>query len=167
MSLRRWMNQRAVESVINYKNEPLGFLVNRFAHDEVFSFTRFGDGEWSAMLNRQGENCDGHAYSEELGKQLKNAFNQPPANCVFGMQLLAMRLMGKELKTYIQKESIHVDWINADIFHDANKRGELYPLVEQLRCRPVVLIGPEFLSGIADVVFPLEHRISIPEKNCF
>jgi hypothetical protein len=38
------------------------------------SFVKRGDGEEAAMAGEKGANCDGHPYSEDLGRKLKTAF---------------------------------------------------------------------------------------------
>ncbi|MDA3926443.1 MAG: hypothetical protein PF904_17270 [Kiritimatiellae bacterium] len=167
MSLRRWINQSSLLRAIKYEDQPLGFFVDKLNNGEIYSFSRFGDGEWSAVLDHEGENCDGHTYFPELGEQLRLCLLHPKEYCLFGMQPLAMRLIGRELKAYLKKEDVDIPWYNSDVFHDANKKGELYPLVQALRNKKVVIIGPKFLSNMDESVFSVSHFIQIPEKNCF
>jgi hypothetical protein len=131
-----------------------------------FSFSRFGDGEWNAILDRPGENCDGHAFFPELGADLRQALLSPQPY-VYGMQMRAIRDMGGEIRAFLRKGGISMPWQDADVFHYANNDGLLFPLVKQLRSMKVVVVGPAHLRALSDAVFPYVHFVEIPVKNCY
>ncbi len=56
-----------------YRSPPFGLDgFTRSVGD--FSFVKLGDGEELCMRGAEGQNCDGQAYSEELGQKLRGAF---------------------------------------------------------------------------------------------
>ena len=75
--------------------------------------------------------------------------------------------MGREMKKFLSKNSIRIDWQDADVFHYCNNKATLFPLVNQLRKMKVVMIGPAHLRAVDERLFPYAHFIEIPAKNCY
>jgi len=144
--------------------EKLDYFVNKIQNGEKFSFSRFGDGEWSAVLLKDGANCDGHNYSKPLSLALNDALKNPK-NYYYGMQDYALKNLGRDIISYIKKEKNSIEWYNASIFHDANSAGELNTFIKVLRTKRVVVIGPEYLKNLS--LFPVADFVAIPEVNCF
>ncbi|NOY54250.1 MAG: DUF1792 domain-containing protein [Deltaproteobacteria bacterium] len=132
----------------------------------LFSFSRFGDGEWSAILGRSGANCDGHVYFPELGERLRKAILDP-MQYYYAFQSKAMDLDGRAIARFIRHQGVQFAWHDADVFHDANLAGDLFPLIEQLRKMDVVVVGAEHLRHLNEDVFPYVEYIEIPPENCF
>ena len=65
-------------------------FLSRIENNENFSLSRFGDGEWNAVLNVIGENCDGHQYFQDMRIALKQVFEKKN-NYYNGIQPLANR----------------------------------------------------------------------------
>ncbi|MBP8137467.1 MAG: hypothetical protein KAY61_04620, partial [Candidatus Eisenbacteria bacterium] len=61
-----WLRRR-----IRYEDLPLEAFVTPLEKGEPYSFTRFGDGEWYAILGAPGANADGHQYFPQLGSDLR------------------------------------------------------------------------------------------------
>ncbi len=144
--------------------EKLNHFVDKMNNGEKFTFSRFGDGEWSAVLLRDGANCDGHNYSKGLSIALNDALNNSK-NYYYGMQDYALKNLGRDIVSYLKKNKSEIMWYNASIFHDANLAGELNPFVKALRTKKVVVIGPEYLKELT--LFPIEDFVAIPQVNCF
>jgi hypothetical protein len=138
-------------------------LLNR---DIPFSFSRFGDGEWNAMLGKPGRNCDGHEYFPEMGDQLRKAVINN-LDYIYAIQNMAIRNEGRRISQFLRAHKVSVGWHNADTFHYANIEGGLYPLIAALRKKPVVLVGPSHLRDLRDSCFPYDSFIEVPPKNCF
>jgi hypothetical protein len=139
-------------------------LVEKIRSGEVVTFSRFGDGEWSAVVGRDGENCDGHKYSSELQSGLKEALlGNPKYN--LGMQYFAIKNMGGDIVKFLKDNSLDVDWWFADNFHDANLEGRLYPFIKLLRESSSVVIGPAYMRELD--IFPITEFVEVPSKNCF
>jgi hypothetical protein len=154
------------QTLVRVRPRPLSYYVSMLRDRKPFSFSRFGDGEWNAILDKPGENCDGHAFFSELGADLRDAIMHK-LPYLYGMQVRAVKCMGKEIWQFLAKNQTGIDWHDADVFHYCNNAGSLFPLVRQLRTMKVVVVGPTHLRGLADSVFPYAGFIEIPLKNCY
>jgi hypothetical protein len=154
------------QTLVRVRLRPLSYYVSMLRDGHPFSFSRFGDGEWNAILDKPGENCDGHAFFPELGADLREAIMHK-LPYLYGMQVRAVKCMGKEIRQFLAKNKPCIDWQDADVFHYSNNAGTLFPLVRQLRAMKVVVVGPKHLRGLADSVFPYAGFIEIPLKNCY
>jgi glycosyltransferase involved in cell wall biosynthesis len=146
--------------------KPLDYYVNLLRDGSPFTFARFGDGEWNAILGAPGANCDGHEFFPQLGKELTEALLARSDYC-YGMQTRALKYGGRDIRRFLDTNGLTIPWHDADVFHYANNAGTLFPLVEQLRRMKVVVIGPEHLRAINEMLFGYDHFIEIPAKNCF
>jgi hypothetical protein len=165
-AVKRFRQKYFPNTLVRVARMPLSYYVSMLAAGTPFSFSRFGDGEWNAILGRPGENCDGHAFFPELGKDLRQALVSRPAY-LCGMQYRAIRDMGTDIRAFLVKNGVIVPWQDADVFHYANNDGTLFPLVKQLRVMKVVVVGPAHLRAMSDTVFPCDRFIDIPLKNCY
>ena len=167
MSLRKWYNKvrfgLCENPVVVF---GLDYYVSLLKSKTPFSFSRFGDGEWNAVFNEPGANCDGHEYLPQLGADLRNALLNK-GKYYYAIQSYAIQQAGARIASFLVKNKIHWQWHYADIFHDAHNAGELYPLVEQLRRMNVVVIGPDYLRTIGNAVFDYSDFIEIPRINCY
>lgn len=145
---------------------PLRHYVRLLRAGTPFSFSRFGDGEWAAILGESGENCDGHPFSPALGEALRQTLLYP-RGYFYAIQPRAVRYDSKRIGAFLRQEGIGVEWHCADVFHRANLRGRLNPLVRQLRAMSVVVVGPEHLRGLGESVFEHEDFVEIPAQRCF
>ena len=141
-------------------------IVNKLRNNEPFSFSRFGDGEFNAMLGKRGANCDGHHYFPDMGRALVDVLDSQREDQTYylGMQNLAKRLNG-ELPAF-QEMTEGIDWCNADVIHYQNiKHNNLDDLLDALKGRSVTLVGGLHLMPLAD-----ENGwrfIDIPAKDCW
>ncbi len=147
---------------------PLDWFCRAIAAKEPTTFTRWGDGEWTAVLGRRrhGQNCDGHPFYPKMGSELKQLLlGRPPY--VLGLQNLATTTMPEVVPFLTQNYLTDLDWIDADVFHHASGAGTLGPLVAALRKVPTVLVGPPHLHlPMKDVLGYAEHVI-VPPRDCY
>ncbi|MEF8811131.1 MAG: hypothetical protein V5A47_09435, partial [Bacteroidales bacterium] len=54
-------------------------LIDNLIDREPFAFARYGDGEWNAIFGKDGTNCDGHEYYEDMGKRLADIVRSNPS----------------------------------------------------------------------------------------
>ena len=144
----------------------LEYYVAMLRDSMPYSFSRFGDGEWSAVLGRTGANCDGHDYFPALGADLRRALFER-LGYFYGLQTKALKNMGRAIYRFLRRNNVKIVWHDSDIFHYCNTAGTLFPLIRQLRRMKVVLIGPKRLKGLNGVVFDYDHFIEIPLQNCY
>ena len=97
----------------------LEIICEKLERKENFSLSRFGDGEWAAILGFKGENCDGHYYFPELSKELASILKSNP-QYYLATHLKTSDRIRKEVEEYIVKNKITVDFsCSSDIFHIA------------------------------------------------
>jgi hypothetical protein len=149
------------------KERPLSWFVDRINSGEPTTFSRWGDGEWHSVFGRtKGKNCDGHDYFPKLGKGLRDVLKSRPSY-VLGLQGLAVRLWPGRIEGWLAATRLaDLDWIDADVFHNASRKGELEPLLVAIRARPLVFVGPPHLSRLNKF---LGYRtfITVPPRNSF
>ena len=127
--------------------------------------SRWGDGEWSAILGHGTQTCDGQKFVEPLREALRNVLRGRPQYWL-GLQALARRRYGAEIDAWLQQEQLTgFAWCDAGLFHRASIRDELQPLIEALGLRTVVLVGPPHLASLS--VFPIARHIQVPPTNAF
>lgn len=145
---------------------PLAFLAEKLRAGEPFAFSRWGDGEWSAILGREGQNCDGQPYTPELRTALSNVLRSRPSY-LLGMQGLAVQRFGAEIETWLGLEALNdLEWADAGVFHKASMKGRFEPMIEALRERGVALVGPARLSRL-DGLFPIVRHAVVPERDAY
>jgi hypothetical protein len=167
MPIREYINKQLLALTGNrVAKKDLGFYVDMLRRGEPFSFARFGDGEWNAILGVQGANCDGHEYFPELGVDLRAALIDKK-DYFYSIQGRAIKYLGKGIRRFVKKNNVKIEWHDSDIFHQCDNAGTLFPLVEQLRTMKTVVIGPAHLRVLDKSVFAYAHFIEIPPKNCY
>lgn len=144
------------------------YYLNRIEKDDPFSFSRWGDGEWIALLQSspKGRNCDGHPYSSEMGKALSKILaSRPPY--MLGFQKYSLRLMKKKILRWLaEKKLTDLFWHDADVFHRASANGHMPRIFKVLRSKPLIIVGPPHLRRLRDVI-RYNTFIEIPPKNCY
>ena len=142
-------------------------LLNKLTNGENFSFARYGDGEFNAILgSNQPHNCDKHQYFKDMGLRLLKIIQSSP-DYVMGLQGLAQRQ--RENDKDFHDLIAGIDWIDADIIHKASIKGDLYGLFEALSTRKSILVSKVGLLNInwkITGVKPFAH-VAINEKDCW
>jgi len=122
-----------------------------------FKFARYGDGELNCIFGKDGKNCDGHEYYNDLGDALKQSFNP---EIITGIQPLSLTL------TYADKVNELISelrLVNADVLHNASidlRLSEILIAVSESG-RQHVCVGPTHLTPMFD------SMILIPDENCW
>lgn len=144
----------------------LDLVIEKLQAGEPFAFSRWGDGEWSAILGRGDRNCDGQEYTPELRTALREVLRSRPGYSL-GMQGLARERFGPEIERWLEAEGLaDLPWSDAGIFHRASSRGRLGPLFDVLKGRSVILIGPKRLTGLSEL-FPLVAYAEVPDRDAY
>lgn len=147
------------------KNLTFAKLIDKINNKQPFSFVRYGDGEWNAIFQKNGNNCDGHEYFSDMGTALANIVKSNP-NYYLGMQSLAMNTQGDRINKFIDDYYISIEWVDADILHHANIAGKFDILFKALNNSFVIMVSPAHLKGMKDY-FSYDYFIEIPDKNCW
>lgn len=141
-------------------------ILKNIRHGKHFSFSRYGDGEFTAILRALGKktsrhNTDKHLYYPDMGERLYNILRSEPKYWV-GLQPLAMRIMENDVKDIL--DGLSLKTCSGDLLHSASIRGELQAFFDVLQGRPVVIIGNRYLRGFHKLKSLL---VEIPEVNCW
>jgi len=87
---------------------------------------------------------------------------------MLGMQQYAVRKFGKAISGFIEECGIlEADWIDADVFHGGAFHGRMNEILDAVRTRRVILVGPPHLRRIPASQLPFDCFIEVPEKNLF
>jgi len=139
-------------------NEYARWLVKRIP----FVFSRWGDGEWSAVLGRSGANTDKQPYTADLQADLIRVLEDKPSY-LLGLQPMAVRLLGADIAAWLRARDFWPAWEDSDVWHKASRSGRIKPIVKALRTRRVLLVGPARLRGLARSV-PFAAFVEIPNR---
>jgi len=143
-------------------------LINELRQGRNFSFARYGDGEFNAMLgSAQRENCDRHQYFSDMGRALTQIIKSKPGY-VMGLQPLVSGIRATDVN-FIEMTS-GINWTNADIIHSASKEQRLGELFEVLKTRNIIFVANVNLAGMAlkftDFSKSFNHVV-INDKDCW
>lgn len=109
------------------------YIVDCVRKKSQFFFSRWGDGEFLAMHNTQGKNCDGVRYSLDLMNEL-NAIASIDQPYYMGLQELALNDYPELVSNYEQ------DWEDADVFYKASLNCKLNEIINAIRNRNPVVV---------------------------
>src|SRR5439155_25440881 len=113
-----------------------------------------------------GSNSDGHAFFPDLGVRLRETVLNP-RDYPYGIRTTLPLAEGLRVAGFVRRHRVRVAWCDASVFHRANEAGRLVPLIERLRERPVVVVGPAFLRRVEGALVPVAGLIEVPEHNCW
>jgi len=144
-------------------------LLNKLKDKDSFSWSRFGDGEWNAILQKRPEgavNADGHQYFQDLGEALKNILKGKPEYFI-GLQNLAKEQNqgNEEFDSLVEGN----EWCDNEILHRASIKGrlqEFFDVLNRLEDSIIVVVGNNKLRGI-NTKLQYDAFIEIPEKDCW
>lgn len=134
---------------INIQSMSLEYFTARLKRREPFAFVRYGDGEFQAILGVKGQNCDGHEYFLDLGVALAKTLRHPRmGDYLYAIGPKAARGMQARVGTWLEEYASEITWHDTEVFLRASLLGELYPLVNVLNHRRVVVVGPAHLTHL-------------------
>ena len=151
---------------MNIIENNLDFYINKLKKNEKFSFTRWGDGEWSCVFGAKGHNCDKHQYfesmSEELTEALINDKGYYKATWPMSVPMLTnIKHLIKEMK---EKYNLKDNWVDARVWEESAMAGEIKPLIEQLEKMDLILVSEKSKREL-----PIDYKefIEIPSVDCY
>lgn len=118
------------------QNTPLSFYCGRLDAGENFKFLRFGDGEFHCYLGSDiiiGKNE--HEVYPALTNKIKSIVDNLNLSHFNALQPFSLAIPA--FQTIIPK----INWLNADVFHNASEAGELAPFFRSLQNKDVVLVS--------------------------
>lgn len=139
--------------MVEIKKFGIGYYVERLSLGEPFTFARYGDGEWLAILGRYGIlNADGCVIDKPLSDLLRGVVRaQRPYQ--HAMLTIAMREYGDEISAWLKDNNITMPWYGGNVFLYQSLKGNLFPLVSAIRKRRVLFVGNSRLRGLNEYGF--------------
>lgn len=136
-------------------------LLNLLKNNQKLSFSRWGDGEFGLAFKLEPVYSivmDRNNSPEFIaaGEMIKEILLSKPEYYI-GIQNHAKKLFGDKIESYYKD----LNTFDADIIHKASQKQRLQSLIDILKDREVVLIGPGYLNL---PIKPIKH-IVIPIKN--
>lgn len=147
-------------------NELRSAFQSLFAHTIQyggnFSFIKAGDGEFQCMNGFEGENCDNHPYSKELGNELREAyeyFEDAPRVLVSQFPYIEPFLQGYT----------HQGLFEMLLFMDHNDTHEFVEMWRTIRNtkRKKHFIGNKTVAMEIFDKLNIDSIIEVPEKNAY
>lgn len=151
-------------------------FINKLQKSENFSFARYGDGEFNAILGpsagqNSNMNCDGHRYFKDMGIRLYKILESKPPY-IMGLQPMAQRLRGGQAD--FEELLNGINWIDADVLHKQSIKtnGNLSELFKALQQRDVILVANENLIPMSGYIFDINldryyNQIVISSTDCW
>jgi hypothetical protein len=146
---------------------PLRWFLERVAAREPFAFTRWGDGEWLAVLEAgEREPNPEQDFLPAMCAAIRDVLlSRPPYR--LGAQPYAMRQHGEVILPFVEQHRLgDLDWIWGDVFQHANIRGRLALLVSELREIPLIFVGPAHLERVS-AALGARRFVQAPSHNAY
>lgn len=163
-----------LQDLINFEVLSFSEICRRIATNQNFSIARYGDGEFNAILGKQGGNCDGHQYYPEMGRELVQILSSSPS---YYVGLHEKGKLERATLDFIEKHIISSVFIPNAVFHDATigktkgqaeKRQGLFDLFWQsCELRTVSLIAPMYVFKQECVRLDKFNNLAIPGKKTY
>lgn len=125
-----------------------------------FSFARYGDGTFMSLMGKIGYNCDGAQVSPHQAAEIRASILDD--GILHGIGDWALRVGAEE---WLVEQGIDIDWVDCNVMNTASHLGQLYPFIQLLRKRKVVMVGPEHVGRMKG--FPVQHHVVIHPTMAF
>jgi len=133
-----------------------------------FVQANYGDGEWACILGHPGQNCNGEHYIQPLQMALIDTLvNPPPGHIWYGSN--PGKKLGPSVEEWITNRCLNQRvWVYKEVLSGANANGKLGPLIQAVRRRRTVLVGPKHLRN-EDVhkIWNIKAQVSVPTSDAF
>lgn len=156
-------------SMLSVTKQPLSWYVDRIDQQRPFVLSRYGDGEFMAMLGMRGANCDGHVFFAQMGQELTAALKDYAGHdedFIFATSPIARRTLGKEIERFLSSLGVKLHAHHTGTLTEASLSGELSPLVSGLAKRKTLYVGPARLKQFVTHHFAADF-VEIPLQNCY
>lgn len=147
--------------------KPLSYYTEKIARGEHFAFSRYGDGEWNAIFGLPGQNCDGHLYFKELGKDLSaSILAKHPAPFHYARGTRGTVEHGVRIHEWLaEHHTSTVEWYDCDVFLEASLGGYLLPFVQAMNTRDILYVGPSHIVRLSQL--RIHFFVETPLINCY
>jgi hypothetical protein len=148
----------------------LQYYAKRIEDNEPFTFIRYGDGEWAAILNESRQRTGSGSHSLKFPKMqqaLRRSLTECPHNENY-IVALRQTAMKSAINQWIAQNANGLNWHDCTVFYKASKKGRLYPFVKAVKesALPLVVVGPRWLRKLSRV-FKGMTFVEIPPRDCW
>jgi hypothetical protein len=152
--------------VIDREPRNIPYYVERLAKRRKFSHSRWNDGEWLTVLGySQFRNSNGCTFEKPLADDMLQVLKR---NLAYDHALLAhaLRKYGFFIRDFLREKGVEVRWVKGDVFLNGMLKGNLFPLIEQIRKYRVLYVGPAHCRKLPeDGWFDLVAFVEPPPLN--
>lgn len=156
---------------MNIQQPGLQFYVDKIKRGQPFTFVRYGDGEFSAVIgdSRRRTGSGSHSLTiPQMRVDMRKSITQRHRadNYIMALRQTAMKL---PIKKWIRKHAPSLVWHDCTIFYKSSRKGRLYPFIKAVRQSglPIVVVGPPWLRKMNGKVFKLADFVGVPARNCY
>lgn len=140
----------------------LNHYVNKLENRESFGLARYGDGEWLTILGYYGrKNSNGCTFTRALSKDLGRVIREEYAYDYSTLRIARNKLEDK-IDAWLKEHNVNIEWILGDFLLRASIDGKMYPLIEQLRKRKILYVGPQHCRQLRSEFFDYVAFIQPP-----
>jgi len=153
---------------MNIKSPGLKFYVDKINAGERFSFVRYGNGEWDCILELYHRTRSG---SQKFTPDLRDALRESLTVQRSGAYYTAMQSTSflerihilPQAEKWLAENGLYFHWHDGEVFTKASMKGELRSLIDALKKRRVVVVGPKWLAKL-----PFANEfIPVSSRNCW
>lgn len=148
-----------LKQIIDFDTLSFDRICEKIRNGEHFSLARYGDGEFNAILGKQGANCDGHEYFPEMGEDLADTLQSNPE---YYIGLHQSKVIQDETLDWLEDaDLLDREFVSNAVFHCAVRDGLMQKFWDAVNdCFDVVIIGPDYLSSQTAVSGAFHIKIS-------
>jgi hypothetical protein len=159
-----WVAHKMKEAKNFCAPRSVDYYVQKLVMRYPFTHARYGDGDWLTIFGYSAlKNSNGCNFSVQLGEAVRQVLRDQHD---YDHVLLSHpnKRFGLHIKDFLDDNGIQMEWASEWLL-PAMLEGRLFPLVKQIRERPVMYIGPHRLDKRG--FFPLISQLPPPPQNSF
>jgi len=152
----------------------LSYFIDRLANNQYFSYVRYGNGEWGCILNLMIRTPTDSQKLDlpdlRIGLLSGILAHQQDDSYLLAIQsreYLARIGLLVQVEHLLSQNASRAKWHCGEVFTKASMRGELYPLIEQLRKMRIIMVGPHYLKKLNEKAFRCARCVVVPSRDCF
>ena len=139
---------------------PLTWFVTQLKENKPFAFARYGDGEWLTILGFYGmRNSNGCTFTMDLVADMRVSLRRQndyhhailkiarrERSVPYGNKSLPYG--APVIEKWLEDNKIGIPWYDGDVLLEESLKGNLFPLIEQIREKRVLYVGNHRLRNL-------------------
>jgi hypothetical protein len=102
-----------------------------------------------------------------MGVDLRAVLNRKPTY-LLGMQNFSMRLYGNPIQNFLATNNLtDLRWFNADVFHYGAIHGHRKEIVDTVKARKLLIVGPPHLKSLNKSGLKYWDYVGVAPRNCY